>query len=40
MGDETWILVGNAETIERSKQWMHARSPKKLKNFKQTLHAC
>jgi 6-pyruvoyl-tetrahydropterin synthase len=27
----------NAETKEKSKQWMHTHSPKKPKNFKQTL---
>jgi hypothetical protein len=39
-GDETRVSFVNVETKEQSKQWMHAHSPNKLKQFKQTLPAC
>jgi hypothetical protein len=39
-GDETWISFANVKSKEQSKQWMRTHSPKKPKQFKQTLSAC
>jgi RNA:NAD 2'-phosphotransferase (TPT1/KptA family) len=38
-GDEISVSFVNSETKEKSKQWMHAHSPNKLKKFKQILSA-